>query len=106
MTGSGDGVLSGLAANLIAVEEEAQCPAGNDSMRPGCDRFCRSEGPVPLGQRRLDRAQGLHAAAVVGTDLVRMLLHIGFRCLRRQRFGQATFPVAPVTHNAGSNREL
>ena len=106
MTGSGDGVLSGLAANLIAVEEEAQCPAGNDSMRPGCDRFCRSEGPVPLGQRRLDRAQGLHAAAVVGTDLVRMLLHIGFRCLRCQRFGQATFPVAPVTHNAGSNREL
>lgn len=106
MTRSGDRVLVGLAANLIAVEGEAQCPAGDESMRPGCDRFCRSKGPVPLGQRRLDRAQGLHAAAVLGKDLVRTLLHIGFGCLRRQLFGQATFPVAPATQNAGSYREL
>ena len=40
---AGDHVLEDLARNLIATDRQSQCSAVDDSMRPGCDSFCRSE---------------------------------------------------------------
>ncbi len=109
MNGSGDRVLEVLAANLIAVEGESQCPAVDDSMRPGCDRFCRPRGVVPLEQRRWERATptiGVLTGVVYRRSSSGHLLTSESHFQRqRQHSGHATFPVAPITQTAGSNRE-